>query len=57
MFYLPISTMTQMVKDKKKSVGLKAIEEGYNIKIIPSIKKRTFMTSNYSMLVDLQDGE
>lgn len=49
--------MTQLIKDKKKSVGLKAIEEGYNIKIIPSTKKRTFMASDYSMLVDLQEGE
>ena len=55
--YIPISTITQMKSDGKKSVGLKAIEEGYNIKIIPSQKKRVFMDSDYSCLCDLKDGE
>lgn len=55
--YIPISTITQMKFDGKKSVGLKAIEEGYNIKIIPSQKKRVFMDSDYSCLCDLKDGE
>lgn len=55
--YIPISTISQMKKDGKKSVGLKAIEEGYNIKIIPSIKKRVFMDSNYSCLKQLKEGE
>ena len=49
--------MKQMIKDGYKSCGLKAIEQGYNIKIIPSVKKRTFMTSDYSILVDLVEGE
>lgn len=55
--YVPISTITKMKNDGKKSVGLKAIEEGYNIKIIPSVKKRVFMDSDYSCLCDLEDGE
>ena len=55
--YIPVSTITQMKKDGKKSVGLKAIEEGYNIKIIPSEKLRVFMKSDYSCLCDLKDGE
>ena len=46
-----------MKLDGKKSVGLKAIQEGYNIKIIPSIKKKVFMDSDYSCLMDLIDGE
>ena len=46
--YIPISTIIKMKADGKKSVGLKAIQEGYNIKIIPSQKKRVFMDSNYS---------
>lgn len=56
-FYVPISTVKKMKEDGKKSVGLKAIEEGYNIKIIPSEKKRVFMVGNYSILTTLQDGE
>ena len=57
MFYLPIQTMAQLKSEGKKSVGLKAIEAGYDIKVIPSVKKRTFMSSDYSCLVDLQEGE
>jgi len=56
-YYIPISTITKLKKDKKKSVGLKAVEEGYNIIEIPSTKKRVFMDSNYSVLLDLEDGE
>ena len=55
--YVPISTITEMKEDGKKSVGLKAIEDGYNIIIIPSEKLRTFMQSDYSILMTLKDGE
>lgn len=55
--YVPVSTITKMKDDGKKSVGLKAIEEGYNIKIIPSTKRRVFLDSDYSCLVKLEDGE
>lgn len=55
--YIPISTIKQMKEDGKKSVGLKAIDEGYNIKKIPSIKKKIFMDSDYSCLMNLVDGE
>lgn len=56
-FYVPVSTITKMIEDGKKSIGLKALEEGYNIKEIPSTKKRVFMDSDYSMLLNLEDGE
>lgn len=55
--YIPISTIKQMKLEGKKSVGIKALEDGYNIKMIPSIKKRVFMDSDYSCLMDLQEGE
>lgn len=55
--YIPISTITQMVKDGKKSVGLKAIEEGYNIKILPSKERFTFLDTDYSLLANLEEGE
>lgn len=55
--YVPISTITQMKAEGKKSVGLKALKEGYNIKIIPSVKKRVFMRSDYSILLSLEEGE
>lgn len=55
--YIPISTITQMKKDGKKSVGVKSIQDGYNIKVIPSEKLRVFMRSDYSILTKLTDGE
>lgn len=55
-FYIPISTIKQMKEDGKKSVGLKAIEEGYNIIEIPSKKLRTYMESDYSVLSNLEEG-
>lgn len=57
-WYVPISTITKMKKDNKKSVNSrKDIELGYNIVEIPSRKKRVFMESNYSVLLKLKDGE
>ena len=56
-YYVPISTITQMKADGKKSVGLKSVEEGYNIIEIPSKKLRTYMDSDYSCLADLKEGE
>ena len=55
--YIPISTITKMKEDGKKSVGIKAVKEGYNIIEIPSVKLRTFMDSDYSVLLKLKDGE
>ena len=54
--YIPISTITQMKKDGKKSVGIRSIREGYNIIQIPSKKKRVYMDSDYSCLADLEEG-
>lgn len=56
-YYIPISTIKKMKEDGKKSVGIKSIQDGYNIKEIPSIKKRLFMDSDYSCLMNLSDGE
>lgn len=57
-YYVPISTITQMKKDNKKSVhAVKSIKENYNIKIIPSKKKRVYLDSDYSILLELEDGE
>ena len=45
-----------MKKDGKKSVGISAVDN-YNIIEIPSVKKRVFMDSDYSVLLSLKDGE
>lgn len=48
-----------MKLDNKKSVNIKkSIEEGYRIIEIPSIKKKIFCDSDYSILLtELKDGE
>lgn len=55
--YIPASTIMTMIEDGKKSIGIRAIDEGYNIKIIPSVKRRTYMDSDYSILMNLNEGE
>lgn len=56
--YVPTSTVTQMKADGKKSVNVKMINTNeYNLKVIPSIKKRTFLTCDYTVLKSLADGE
>lgn len=56
-FYIPISTIIKMKKEGKKSVGIKAFNDGYNIIEIPSRKLRVYMDSDYTCLVDLKEGE
>ena len=54
--YVPINTITQLINDGKKSVNINKIEaEGYRIINIPSIKKRVFLDSDYSILMTLED--
>lgn len=56
--YVPISTITKLKEDDKKSINIKMLEEKlYNIVEIPSIKKRVFLDSDYSCLLNLKDGE
>ena len=57
LYYIPVSTITRMKEEGKKSVGLKAVEEGYNIYLVPGKKKRIFIESDYSFLKDLKDTE
>lgn len=56
--YVPISTITKMKADGKKSVNVKMLDDkSYNIIEIPSVKKRVFLDSDYSCLLNLKDGE
>lgn len=56
--YVPISEITKMKEDGKKSVNIKMLaDKSYNIIEIPSTKKRVFMDSDYSCLKNLKDGE
>lgn len=56
-YYIPASTIKIMKEDGKKSVGIKAVEEGYNIIEIPSRKLRVFMESDYTILKTLKEGD
>ncbi len=56
--YVPISTVTSIKNDGIKSVSLTMLKKNkYNIIEIPSIKKRVYMDSDYSILQNLKDGE
>ena len=54
--YIPIATITEIKKTGEKSVGIRHLND-YNIKVVPSVKKRVFMESDYSVLLNLKDGE
>ena len=55
--YCPISTVTKMKQDGKKSINIKDVNDGvYNIVKIPSVKKRVFMDSDYSVLLNMEEG-
>lgn len=56
--YVPISEVTKMLQDGKKSINIKYLEtKEYNMYEIPSKKKRTMMTSDYSILKELKEGK
>ena len=55
--YVPVITIEKMLKDGKKSVNIRTIaEDGYDYVEIPSIKKRVFLDSDYSVLCDLPEN-
>jgi hypothetical protein len=54
--YIPMSTVKQLKEQGEKSIGIRHLDV-YNIIEIPSVKKRVFMDSDYSILKNLQDGE
>ena len=54
--YIPMSTVKLLKENGEKSIGVRHLDD-YNIKVIPSIKKRVFMDSDYSLLLNLEDGE
>lgn len=54
--YVPVLTIAKMKEDGKKSVNIRKIdEEGYDYIKIPSIQKRVFMDSDYSVLMELPE--
>lgn len=56
--YLPVSTVKKMKEDGHKSFNVKMLDDAeYNIVKIPSEKLRVFMKSDYSVMMNLKDGE
>lgn len=56
--WISINEMEKMVKDGKKSIGIKMLEDSlYNIVVIPSEKKRVFLDADYSILVNKKQEE
>ncbi len=56
--YCPISSIYNMKKDNKKSVHINYVKnKEYGVIEIPSIKKRTYLEADYSILTKLNDKE
>lgn len=61
--FVPVETCKKMIEDGEKSINCKKIREslydaGYEFIEIPSVKKRVFMDSDYSVILrkeDIQD--
>ncbi len=56
-YYIPISTVANMKKDGKKSVGINSINNKYDIISIPCKKLIHYMKCDFSCLMDLIDGQ
>ncbi len=52
--YVPIETFIKLKEEDKKSYNIKMLgDENYPAYEIPSTKKRTFLTSDYSVLEEI----
>lgn len=54
--YVPISSITKMKEDGLKSINLKTIDK-YNYIEIPSRLKKTYMDSDYTILINTIEGD
>lgn len=56
--WVGIKEMEKMVNDGEKSIGLRMLDKSlYNIIVLPSTKLRAFMSTDYSILANLKEGE
>ena len=54
--FIDIKELLKMYKEGKKSVNIKYLDtKEYNILEIPSIRKRTYMVSDYTVLLNRED--
>lgn len=54
--YVPTATITKMKEDGCKSINIKKLD-GYRYIEIPSVKKIVYMDSDYSVLLDTEEGD
>lgn len=55
--WAPIASVKAMKAAGKKSIGFKDAKEGsYNLVDVPSVKKRVFMDSDYSVVTERTEG-
>ena len=56
--YVPLLTIAKMKQDGKKSVNIRTIDQdGYDYLNIPSVQKRVFLDSDYSVMMELPDND
>lgn len=54
--YIPLSTFEKLIKDDKKSFNIKYLKENeYKSIEIPTIKKRTYLTADYTVLLNEEE--
>lgn len=53
--YIPVKTIMEIEKERKSINIKRLLESNYNYCLIPSIKKRTFMDSDYSVLINFEE--
>lgn len=54
--YIPTKTLKQLKDDNEKSVGLRHLNTKYEIFELPSVKRRVFMDTDYTLLTKLKEG-
>lgn len=56
--YVPLLTIAKMKQDGKKSVNIRTIDsDGYEYLNVPSVQKRVFLDSDYSVMMELPDND
>ena len=56
--WVDINVVEKIYKDGNKSIQLKMLKNGtYDIKELPSVKKRVYLDTDYQYLIDLYKGE
>lgn len=56
--YIPVKTIQQLRESGEKSVGLRHLNQSkYKTVVVPSIKRRVFLDSDYTILRALEEGD